>query len=230
MASSAAIASAIGRRRLSAPAPATTSTSIISWVAYAFEESASEEKTGRARNFGSSWCSAFSEAIARPRSSRFRGPPPATRGASTCAGTAASSHERGDQRATRDLFGDPAVPDARLGHDQRRGLRVVAELLAQRSDVGAQVRRLGAVPLTPDLAQQPLMGEELAGVRDERLEQPVLRRGQAHLVRAARDEPLREDRPATSRNAGPARRARRSACDAWPPSTARAALPCRTAW
>jgi hypothetical protein len=49
-----AIAIAIGIRNASADAPAVTSTSIISSVAYAFEERGSDEKTGNARNFGSS--------------------------------------------------------------------------------------------------------------------------------------------------------------------------------
>ena len=45
----------------------------------------------------------------------------------------------------------------------RRGSRgVVAELLAQLADVHAQVVALGAVPGSPDLAQQVLLREQLA--------------------------------------------------------------------
>src|SRR3990172_5836584 len=69
-----AIARLIGSIRDSAVAPASVRTSIISSVAYATEESGSELKTGKARNFGRSWCSCLCVARARPTSSRLNRP------------------------------------------------------------------------------------------------------------------------------------------------------------
>ena len=57
MISSAAMAREIGMANATVPALATRSTRRISSVAYATEESASDEKTGSARIFGSSVCS-----------------------------------------------------------------------------------------------------------------------------------------------------------------------------
>ena len=65
------MASPIGIMSASAAAPAATRTSIISSVAYATEDSGSEENTGRASTFGSSWCSALWEARLCPSRNRF---------------------------------------------------------------------------------------------------------------------------------------------------------------
>ncbi len=53
-------------------APASDSTIIASWVAYAFDESGSDEKTGRAIDFGKSVWPSSPEDIGRPRTTRFR--------------------------------------------------------------------------------------------------------------------------------------------------------------
>ena len=58
------------------PALATSRTRRISSVAYATEDNASEEKTGRARIFGSKVCSSRSLATARPTRTRFSTPLP----------------------------------------------------------------------------------------------------------------------------------------------------------
>src|SRR5215212_8680443 len=71
---STAIAIPIGSMYASAPTPAAVRTSIISSVAYAFEESASEENTGSASDFGRSWCSCLFVASARPTKMRFNNP------------------------------------------------------------------------------------------------------------------------------------------------------------
>src|SRR5207342_1316813 len=57
----------------------------------------------------------------------------------------------------RGRLGDPAIADTGLREDQRRRGRVVAELPPQGADVGAKVGGLRAVPLPPDLAEQPLV-------------------------------------------------------------------------
>src|SRR5438132_6243469 len=54
--------------------PASRRTSMISSVAYATDDNASEAKTGRARIFGRSWWWASSLANGRPRISRFSAP------------------------------------------------------------------------------------------------------------------------------------------------------------
>src|SRR6266540_4207934 len=71
-------------------------------------------------------------------------------------------------------LGDPPVADARLGQDEGRRGRLVIELAPQGADVHAKVMTLLPVPAAPHLSQQPLVREELARVRDERLEQRVL--------------------------------------------------------
>src|SRR4051794_6385994 len=71
---STAIAMPIGSMYASAPTPAAVRTSIISSVAYAFEDKASEENTGSASDFGRSWCSCLFVASARPTKIRFSRP------------------------------------------------------------------------------------------------------------------------------------------------------------
>jgi hypothetical protein len=69
---SVAIATAIGSTRCVADMPAARRTARISSVAYATEESASEENTGSARILGRSVCSRSRLGIGRPTSRRFR--------------------------------------------------------------------------------------------------------------------------------------------------------------
>ena len=69
---------------------------------------------------------------------------------------------------------------------------VVAELLAQLTDVDAQVVALGAVLRAPHLAQQQLLGEQLARVAHEQLEQRQLGAREVHRLAVARDAPARE--------------------------------------
>src|SRR5438105_4761794 len=65
------MAIAMGITRCVVPAPATRSTSMICSVAYATEESASEEKIGKARIFGRRVCSIRQLGWLRPRSTRL---------------------------------------------------------------------------------------------------------------------------------------------------------------
>ena len=125
---------------------------------------------------------------ARPTRSRFRRARRRRRAPSVFVATSRRMLTDSALRA----FGDPAVPDAGLGDDQLRRLRVVAELLAEGPHVGAQVGGLRAVPLAPDLAQEPLVGQELAGIRHERLEEPVLGGREVQRLAVARDEPPAE--------------------------------------
>ena len=76
MISSAAMAIEIGMASATVPALATRRTRRISSVAYATEDSASDENTGSARILGSSVCSSRSLATARPTRTRFSTPLP----------------------------------------------------------------------------------------------------------------------------------------------------------
>jgi len=109
IAMSAAIASAIGMTRPYTTTLAPSRTVRISSVAYATEDSASEEKTGSARILGSSVCSRCPLATARPTRTRLTIPPPeVARGMVVFA-------------ITQMLRGrDPSIPDARLREDQPR--------------------------------------------------------------------------------------------------------------
>jgi hypothetical protein len=74
--------SPIGSMFDNAAAPATASAIIISSVAYATEERASEENTGRASVLGRSVCSSFADETWRPTSTRLMTvPTPAKRSA-----------------------------------------------------------------------------------------------------------------------------------------------------
>ncbi len=66
----------IGMASATVPALATRRTRRISSVAYATEDSASDENTGSARILGSSVCSSRSLATARPTRTRFSTPLP----------------------------------------------------------------------------------------------------------------------------------------------------------
>ncbi len=65
---------ATGNDRVKAADPARMSASSISSVAYAVEEMASEEKTGRAYFLGSRSCISWSVASGRPRRPLFMAP------------------------------------------------------------------------------------------------------------------------------------------------------------
>src|SRR5215213_2636012 len=71
MASRVATAMAMGITSLKVKAPARPKTKRISCVAYALEESGSEEKTGRAIVLGRRVCSSSPEAIGLPRKTLF---------------------------------------------------------------------------------------------------------------------------------------------------------------
>ena len=163
-------------------------------MAYATDDSASEENTGSARILGSSVCSRLLLGHGAAHEDPLDDDDPATpleEVRHRAHANVRPERDPADAQTSRWLA-DPAVPDAGLGHDQPGRLGVVAELLAQRPHVGAQVGGLGSVPLTPHLPQEPLVGEELAWVRHQRLEQPVLGRRQVHLLAVAGDESPRE--------------------------------------
>src|SRR6266566_9055727 len=69
---------------------------------------------------------------------------------------------------------DPPVPDTRFGEDQRGCPGNLLQLLAEVRHVDAQVVALVRVALAPHLLQQPALGEQLAGVADEQVEQGEL--------------------------------------------------------
>src|SRR5689334_19817523 len=77
---------------------------------------------------------------------------------------------------------DPAVADAGLGDDEARIGSVVAQLAPELTHVDAQVVALRAVAATPHLAQEVLVGEQLAGLGRELLEQGELGPGEVHDV------------------------------------------------
>ena len=124
---------------------------------------------------------------------------------------------------------DPPVADPGLGHDQLRRLRVVAELLAQRTDVGTQVGGLGPVALAPDLAQEPLVGEELARGSRRAPRAASTRWGSGAPARRRVRPVAGRGRPRASRTSARARSAPREPCAASPRARARAAPPSRTA-
>jgi hypothetical protein len=71
MTSTTAMTIPMGSMKLSAAAPPRANTSIISSVAYATEDSGSEEKTGSARTLGRRVCSIFEEETCRPSRTLF---------------------------------------------------------------------------------------------------------------------------------------------------------------
>src|SRR5262245_22917668 len=83
---------------------------------------------------------------------------------------------------------DPPIADPGLGQDQPRRGGTVRELAAQRTHVHPQVVALLRVAGTPYLPQQPLVGQQLARIRDERLQQRVLGLREMDRLAAERDQ------------------------------------------
>src|SRR5919197_231481 len=77
---SAAMATAMGKAKYRAEALAASKTTRICSVAYATDDSASDEKMGRARTLGRSVCSIRHVGWLRPTSTRFTSEPRAGRG------------------------------------------------------------------------------------------------------------------------------------------------------
>src|SRR5579864_1593139 len=91
-------------------------------------------------------------------------------------------------------FVNPAIPNARLRGDVDRVRRVVAQLPPQLPNVDPQVVALFSVASPPHAPQQPLMREQLPGVRHHRFEQTVLRRRHMDRLTVALDQtPLEID-------------------------------------
>src|SRR3954451_18105458 len=74
--------------------------------------------------------------------------------------------------APRSVRGAQPVADARLGEDVARPGRVGLDLLAQAPDVDPHVLRVGLA--APDLLEEELVGQHLAGVGDEGAQDVVL--------------------------------------------------------
>src|SRR6266704_4674381 len=86
-------------------------------------------------------------------------------------------------------LGRPAVPDAGLGEDPKRGRGVLLELLPQAGNEHPQIVALVQIAVAPDLLEQISVGEQLAGIGHEQLEQGELRRREVDGLSRARHQP-----------------------------------------
>jgi hypothetical protein len=77
----------------------------------------------------------------------------------------------------RIAFGQPSVAEARFGEDQAGACRVVVQLPAQVADVHSQRSDFGP---GAEAARQELVGDELAGIGRQHLEDLQLGAGEAH--------------------------------------------------
>ena len=93
----------------------------------------------------------------------------------------ALSINRADREAVPAAFRRPAaIADARLGDQQLGMVGPCLDLLAQLTDIDAQILRVG-MGIEPDVLQQVAMGQHLAGVNDELRQHVVFARRQPHL-------------------------------------------------
>src|SRR5262245_9085120 len=83
---------------------------------------------------------------------------------------------------------DPAISHSGLGQDQPGSGGLVSELAPQGAHVDAKVVALLCVAGAPDGSQEPLVGQELAGVGHEGFQERVLSLGQVDRSPVERDE------------------------------------------